>query len=385
MARILITSLIFLLCIKAEVNAQSFQYKSLTKEQFKDFRKLENLSFEIQKSGFKLVDALPKAFKKDGSIDYTDFIQRALDVHKVVIFPDFPILISNKGLNLKSNSILYFGDNSEIVLKPSNSASLSVLKLYNVQNVKLYNVKIKGDRQFSVSRKGEWAMGIRVQNSENIQIFSPYIRDCWGDGIYIGQDPKISSRTKNVSIHGGIIDNCRRNAISITSGEDITLTNILMSNTNGTLPMSGLVIEPNSNLDYIKGINLRNLSSFNNAENGYMFSIAKLYGKKAQQISIIGDNLIENYSKNGLNIGGLHWRYLGTFPPKGDITLSNIFLSGNKSPLVIGDNFDKGINVNILQLKVSDSKSNSLRSNIQENNLKNLVKNKANVKVSFVK
>lgn len=381
MGRIIIASMLMLFLINEQVCSQSFSYKNINNYLFNQYITPITLPNE---DAFELEDALPKSFKRDGSVDYTDIVQTVLNRYKVVVFPDFPLLISNKGLNLRSNSTIYFKKNSVLLLKGSAISSYSVLRIYNVENVKIYNARIEGDRNFITSRKGEWGMGIRIQNSRNVQIFSPYIKNCWGDGIYIGQDSKQSRETSDVLIEGGIIDNCRRNSISITCGKNIRIRSILLANSNGTLPMSGLVIEPNFNSDYIQQILLDNIISYNNAESGYIFSVAKLYGRKKNEISIIGNNLSDKFSKNGLYVAGLHWRYLGSNPPNGDIELSNLNLYGNKIPLTLGDNFDKGINVNIKQVMIFDNASTSTRNKIKENKVSNSFRNKANVNIRFV-
>src|SRR5690606_22800228 len=114
-----------------------------------------------------------------------------------------------------------------------------------------------GDRDDHTALDGEWGMGIGIRGSKNISIFFSDIKDCWGDGIYIG---KMNSRdSENIVIHNSRIDNCRRNGISITSARNVNVSGALISNINGTPPMYGIDIEANNNDDNIEEIVLKDI------------------------------------------------------------------------------------------------------------------------------
>src|ERR1700758_4716525 len=49
---------------------------------------------------YKITSSLPANYVKNGSVDYTSFIQGALDKYSKVIFPDFPVLINESGLTI---------------------------------------------------------------------------------------------------------------------------------------------------------------------------------------------------------------------------------------------------------------------------------------------
>ena len=55
-----------------------------------------------------LTDYLPRNFVRDGSMDYTSFIQIALIKNPNIVFPDFPVLINDSGLEIPSNRTLTF-------------------------------------------------------------------------------------------------------------------------------------------------------------------------------------------------------------------------------------------------------------------------------------
>ncbi|WP_143061438.1 right-handed parallel beta-helix repeat-containing protein [Myroides marinus] len=250
---------------------------------------------------------LPKGYSNKGDVDYTLYIQEAIDNNSNLIFPNFPILVNDKGLNLRSNSVLVFQENSYIWLKASSKPNYGVINIKDIKNVTLINPRIVGDRDSHLNKIGEWGMGINILNSDYINIFNAIISKCWGDGIYIGN--KINGFSSNININGGLIDNNRRNGISIVSGEVVVIKDITVSNTNGTLPMSGIDLEPNTNEDTLKDIKLVNVNSFNNRENGYLIYLGGLLGENKREVDISIESCFDQYSNTVVSIPGLRNDY----------------------------------------------------------------------------
>lgn len=231
-------------------------------------------SFPMDIKTVNLIDFLPIDFVKDGSVDYTIAIQKAIDNHQNLIFPNFPVLINSDGLTLKNNSTLIFRENSKIIVQPNDLETYDILKIHNVKNVTLYYPRIEGDRKYHKSSSGQWGMGIGVRSSSNIKIINPNISNCWGDGIYIGQLKDVPS--ENIIVENGFLDFNRRNGISITSGKKVSILNTIISNTYGVGPQCGIDIEPNSFKDEIQDIKIESLTTFNNFKYGIVISLTKL-------------------------------------------------------------------------------------------------------------
>lgn len=97
---------------------------------------------------------------------------------------------------------------------------------------------------------GEWGFGIFASKTTDFHIENVEISECWGDGIYV-----------NNSYNGNIndvkcIDN-RRQGLSIIKGDGINVMNSQFTKTCGTIPESGIDIEPNK-LDHIRNVNVVN-------------------------------------------------------------------------------------------------------------------------------
>src|SRR5690606_29008914 len=110
--------------------------------------------------GVKLVDYLPKSFVKDGSVDYTGYLQQGIDENLVVEFPNFPVLVNEKGLSVRSNQTLNFPDGALLVMKANNLEKYALLKVERVSNVTINNATLKADRKRQLGKKGERGMGI---------------------------------------------------------------------------------------------------------------------------------------------------------------------------------------------------------------------------------
>lgn len=118
-------------------------------------------------------------------------------------------------------------------------------KHYNIIKVQGENIKITGngivigDKPSHTGTLGEWGMGIRFHKAVNASVSCLTIKDCWGDCIYVG------GNSKNVIIEKCSIDNGRRQGISVTSADSVTIKKCLITNVGGTKPEFAIDVEPN--------------------------------------------------------------------------------------------------------------------------------------------
>src|SRR5690554_6070389 len=265
----------------------------------------------------ELVDYLPNDFVKDGTVDYTVFLQQGLDENNNVIFPNFPILINENGLNAKCNQILNFPPNSKLIIKPNSEVRYGILNIKYVNNVVVNNPTLIGDKEKHLSEKGEWGMGINIWASKNVKINNPNISKTWGDGIYVGepslkerQQKGLSSYTNyNITVKGGVIDDCLRNGISIVSGVDVLIDGTTIQNMNTKAPKSAIDIEPNGTYNEIRNVVLKNIVTKNNF-NGIIVFLVNLAQEKQYHVGKISIENHQDYSsKSALVIRNYHKRY----------------------------------------------------------------------------
>jgi len=303
---------------------------------------------QLQSKAFDLTTLLPKNFVINATVDYTEFIQRGLDKYQSVKMPNFPVLVNSKGLKINSNAEIFFSKKSSIVIQPNSLSSYAILNIQGKQNVKIYNARLVGDRFQHNGNQGEWGMGIRIMDSRNVVLYNPNIMNCWGDGIYIGDDNQNSIHNKNIFILNCSINSNRRNGITITSGESIYVRGGSISKSDGTMPKAGLDIEPNSNYNVINNINVRNLKT-NNEGAGIIISLGKL-SNKAGQVDITVDGHTDNGGSMGLYIPNLN------SPSKsilGSIVIRNSNYINNKTNGIFIENYSSN---NTPKIIISDSK-----------------------------
>jgi len=237
-------------------------------------------------------------------------------------------LISEKGLNVSSGARVFFQDGSSLIMKANSLSNYAVLLVSNANDVVIYSPVIVGDRDKHLGTSGEWGMGISIKDSKNVYVKSPSISNCWGDGIYIG---KTTGNSTNIEISDGKIDNCRRNGISICDGRNVKIQNTIISNSNGTLPMCGIDIEPNDSIANIDSIKISNVTTLNNSNGGILIALNYILSKKEKKVGIEINNHIDDGSNYGFILYGFNSSsYPYATPLTGSIIVNSPVWKNNK-------------------------------------------------------
>lgn len=322
----------------------------------------------------EMVSVLPRGFVKNGSVDYTQLIQKFINENNNVIFPDFPILINDSGLKLKSNSTYRFGKNSKLIMKPSDKTGYNMLDCNGKENITITNPVLVGDRNLHKGNTGEWGFGISIRGARNVTVNGAKIYDCFGDGIYIGRLNQ--SISDNITISNAFVSNSRRNGISITSGTNIKVISSTFQKSNGKGPSSGIDIEPNNAQDELKNIELRNIQTINNENWGLLINLVNLRKDNSvdKRISISIDNLIDSGSKYGMSFW-LNRKNNYSKNIKGNITINNLKLMNSiADPIKFYDTYDNDINLTFNGIRVDSENyqklKNSIRSYQKESKIK---------------
>ena len=208
----------------------------------------ESLLFEnVHITGTWLVPTVTANFFTDLSYDDSLKDLFALTnnaIHNDVIVPEGEYYVTTSSakaaLSLNSRTDLHL--DGKIFLRPNNFQQCYVLQIVNAVDVTVSGTgEIIGDKVSHLGTEGEWGMGIYIMNSKNVSISGVGVRDCWGDCIYIG------NKSANVSIDKCVIDNGRRQGISITAADNVVVADCLIKNVSGTAPEYAIDIEPNQN------------------------------------------------------------------------------------------------------------------------------------------
>lgn len=316
---------------------------------------LNSVITTIPAGSYDLTASLPSGYVKTGTVDYTAYLQAALNKHSNVTFPNFPILVNSTGLIINSNSTVNFLAGSKLLLKPTSTSNYNILTISHASNVVINNPVIVGDAAKHLGTGGEWGMGIAIYSSSNIKIISPNVSYCWGDGIYLSTSKGTTTNT-NITISNAYLTYNRRDGMSITSVKGLDLESPYAAYSTGTSPMCGINFEPTSSTDELQNIVVNNAQTANNTGNGIQIGYSNLYGGGNKTTSITLNNHNDKSStvafkasasltkrvgseiiSGGLIINNPVWRLNPTSPLTASIAENNIKLTITK-PSVEGVN-----------------------------------------------
>lgn len=249
------------------------------------------------------------------------------------------------GIRPKSNQEIIFEDGVIIKANPSSSQSYKIIYLYKLKNVKIIGGKIIGDRYNHNGKIGQWGMGVSIISSSNITISKMSISNCWGDGIYLGASR--NGFNSHVAIDECIINNNRRQGISVISAVNLVVSNTKIMNTNGNNPQAGIDFEPNYPTQRLEKITIQKLYTYNTKGTGIMISATKI-----PYIDIMIKDHYHDGGKSGSS--GLYINF-AQINQSGSITVVNpTYVSTNNNPVVFKKENLNSASVHIINLSTKN-------------------------------
>lgn len=160
----------------------------------------------------------------------------------VVSEGDYLVRVKKEG-----GTCLKLGDNMEFIVNGSIRLAPNDFKKYSIVTVVGSHVRIHGkgsivgDKISHTGKEGEWGMGINFRGASDATLSDLTVKDCWGDCVYVGGE------SKNIKINNCVLSDSRRQGVSITKADSVTVNNCSISNISGTMPQYAIDIEPNRN------------------------------------------------------------------------------------------------------------------------------------------
>ena len=203
------------------------------------------------------------AQKFEQNSDITDQLNVELKKNKKVTIPSGDYKIDAvKSIKPQNGSVITMSKNTRLSVIPNGSSIYKVFDISNLQNVTITGGQLIGDKYSHLNKNGEWGMGIDIRDSKNITISNMEISKMWGDAIYLGNLKNYSN--SNIFLSNIVMDDNRRQGISVITAKNLNASNLVIKNTSGTGPASGIAIEPNNNKSYLDGLFFRNIITENN-------------------------------------------------------------------------------------------------------------------------
>ena len=246
-------------------------YKAVAQTSAKAIALQNNLyaqPFEVYENNTEYVTPEQFGAVGDGVTDDTVAFNDALQSTSVLYLRNTTYAI-NPDIGIQCANKTIIGNGATIKALPSGKQGYSIINIENSAHASIENLTIIGDRNEHTGTGGEWGHGIDIEDSLNVTVNNVTVKNCWGDGIYIGNasDDTPKAQCKNIKILNCVISNNRRNNISVISADGFLIDNCTIENCNGTNPESGIDIEVNNvDTQWCEGT-ISNCYFFNNKKN----------------------------------------------------------------------------------------------------------------------
>ena len=201
---------------------------------------------------------------------------------------------SNESVVLQSNIVL---DLNGSIIKQNivHQKRYNVITTHNVENVKVMNGKIEGDKERHTyteeNKSAEIGMGISIMGSKNVEITNLEIYNTTGDGIYICESLK--GMTDGVKITNCNIHHSRRQGMSIITANNVLFENNQIHDIVGIDPQSGIDIERNTEEQTSDNIHIIN-NLFYNIEHNCILSFYGITNLHIKENTFYGKNNIKD-------------------------------------------------------------------------------------------
>jgi polygalacturonase len=278
-----------------------------------------------------IVNASSFGVKADGVTNDRVALQNAINnsIGKILLISG-NVRIDSAGVDLRTNSYVRFASGATIKLLPHNTAIYQVMRIWDVSNVTVENATLDGSKELNSTTpypaSGGGGHGFSIAGASGVTLKSPTTINCWGDGIYITNSFRSPLTVpSNIYVSNHHANGCRRQGVSIISGNGITFDSPLWENIAGTLPSAGLDIEPNTNASVLQNIKINSPVS-RNCHFGINVYLANLPGAAPKTVSID----ISNHTDYAANDAGF---YVSSLALNGRVVTGHI---ASASPTFVG-------------------------------------------------
>jgi hypothetical protein len=188
----------------------------------------------------------------------------------------------NQFFDLQDKTILF---QPGLILKAKTGAYTDnndcLLKLIRANNIKIigYGATFQMNKaEYAALAGGEWRHSIAINNSSHVEVYGLVLNESGGDGIYISgsNDYGDPLYCEYIVLKDLWCNNQYRQGISICSAQHVLVQNCWFTNTSGTLPMSGVDLEPYADYQRMVDVVFEKCRFTGNFGNGIQVSLENL-------------------------------------------------------------------------------------------------------------
>ena len=156
-----------------------------------------------------------------------------------------------------------------------------LINLVRAKNLKIigYGATLQMQKtEYAALDDGEWRHCLAINNGNHIEAYGLNIKDSGGDGLYVSGDPWYGTQlySGKILLKDIWCDNHYRQGISVISAQHLLVQNCWFTNTKGTLPMSGMDLEPDSKTHRMVDVVFEKCRFTGNSGNGIQLSFQNL-------------------------------------------------------------------------------------------------------------
>ena len=218
----------------------------------------------------------------DATVAFKNAINSAADTVIVDLQSSHWFVAPCEFYDLRDKTII-FQPGVQLVAKPGAFTHNNdcLLRLVRSRNIRIigYGATFRMQKEeYAALADGEWRHALSVNRCSDVEVSGLTIRDSGGDGLYVSGDywdgqPLYS---QNVLFKDIWCDNNYRQGISVISARNLMVLNCWFTSTSGTLPMSGVDLEPNNKFERMVDVVFEKCRFTGNSGNGIQLSFHNL-------------------------------------------------------------------------------------------------------------
>lgn len=194
-------------------------------------------------------------------------------------------------------------------------------------------------------KKGEWRATLNIREVSNLTVRGGTYVDAGGDGVFV------ESLSGPIVLDGVTTIGAWRNGLSVISaGDGLLVRSSTFSDTNGTAPMCGVDIEPDSSNDLLRGVVFSNVQLLRNKRCGFTMSPIQMINSTIPIEVTVNNMVIRNVPGTAYewgrppdhNVGGIGMKLLNSYNLSGKVDIHNAFISQTYASALYLDNWPNG-------------------------------------------